>query len=83
MNSGEIEFRDYSPESTIERRSLCYNRKALNSLKTNKPLHRVCDMAQEIGRTLLTELEYLHHQNICRVDTKTSSWYTRLKKPGT
>lgn len=68
---GDIYFVDCSPESPMGRRSLCYDRAALDARKDNKPKNSVEDMAKDIGITLLTEEEYRKLQNF---DMKTSSW---------
>jgi hypothetical protein len=65
---------DCSKESPAGRRSLCYDRTALNARKTHKPVNSVCDMAEEMGIALLTESDYFMLQSNCTVDTKTSSW---------
>lgn len=67
-------FYDCSPESPKERRSLCYDREALNSRKEHKPKNSAIDMANEMGIEILTEEEYRRLQKIGKFDTKTSSW---------
>jgi hypothetical protein len=76
--SSEYVFMDCSKESPEGRRSLCYDREALNSRKANKPKHNVVDLASEMGIELLTEEDYHHLQQFGEFDTKTSSW---LKTP--
>ena len=78
--SDEIIFVDCSPESPIWRRSLCYDRAALDSRKENKPKNTVIDMAHDMGIELLTEEKYRELQKIGTFDTKTSSW---VKTPDT
>lgn len=72
--TGEYLIYDCSPESPKGRRSICYDRKALDSRKANKPENSVIDMAQEIGIELLSEEEYRALQELGSFDTKTSSW---------
>ncbi len=72
--TGEYIFTDCSPESPKDRRSLCYDREALNTRKEFKPANAATDMAQEMGVTILTEEEYRALQNTGNFDTKTSSW---------
>lgn len=67
-------FVDCSAESPKERRSLCYDRKALNSRKEHKPKSSAIDMADEMGIEILSENEYRQLQKIGQFDTKTSSW---------
>jgi len=76
--SGEFIFVDCATESPKGRRSLCYDREALDSRKEFKPANSAIDMAAEIGIELLTEEEYRDLQNLGTFDTKTSSW---LKTP--
>ena len=56
--TGEYIFYDCSAESPKERRSLCYDREALESRKENKPKNNAIDMAAAIGFELLTEEQY-------------------------
>lgn len=67
-------FMDFSKESPIGRRSLCYDRIALDNRRENKPKDSVIDMVNAMWITLLTEEEYRFLQSIESVDTKTSSW---------
>jgi hypothetical protein len=73
-NSGEYIFIDCSPESPKGRRSCCYDRKALDSRKENKPENNAIDMATSMGIEILTEEEYRDLQKLGNFDTKTSSW---------
>ncbi|GEL11700.1 Protein of unknown function [Flavobacterium glycines] len=73
-NTGEYMFYDCSAESPKERRSLCYDRQALDSRKENKPKNSVEDMAAAMGITLLSEAEYRELQKLGKFDSKTSSW---------
>ncbi len=72
--TGEYIFYDCSPESPNARRSLCYDREALESRKENKPKNNVVDMAAGIGIELLTEEQYRELQALGTFDIKTSSW---------
>src|SRR6266478_10042630 len=72
--TGEYIFYDCSAESPISRRSLCYDREALESRKENKPKDNAMDIAAAIGIELLTEEQYRNFQNLGEFDTKTSSW---------
>ena len=70
----EYIFFDCSAESPKGRRSLCYDRKALDARKENKPKDSVMDMAAAMGIELLTEEQYRNLQQVGEFDTKTSSW---------
>ena len=72
--TGEYIFCDCSEESPKGRRSLCYDREALESRKANKPENSVIDMAAAMGIELLTEEEYRGLQKLGKFDSKTSSW---------
>ena len=72
--TGEYIFYDCSAESPKGRRSLCYDRKALEARKAFKPKDTVMDMAAAMGIELLTEEQYLELQKLGNFDTKTSSW---------
>ncbi len=76
--TGEYIFYDCSEESPKGRRSLCYDREALDSRKEHKPKNSAVGMAAEMGVELLTEEEYWELQQLGHFDTKTSSW---LKTP--
>ena len=71
---GAIVFKDCSPESPKGRRSLCYDREALDSRKEHKPENSVMDMAGAMGVELLTEDQYRELQKLGEFDLKTSSW---------
>lgn len=73
-NTDEYIFYDCSPESPKERRSLCYDRQALDSRKEFKPKNSAVDMAAEMGIEILTEEQYRELQLLGNFDTKTSSW---------
>lgn len=72
--TGEYIFYDCSEESPKARRSLCYDREALDSRKENKPKGNAVDMAAAMGVELLTEEQYRELQKLGNFDTKTSSW---------
>ncbi|MFP9099196.1 DUF4256 domain-containing protein [Flavobacterium sp. RHBU_24] len=72
--AGEYIFYDCAPESPKGRRSLCYDRVALDSRKEHKPANSAVDMAAEIGIVLLTEQQYRELQKLGSFDLKTSSW---------
>lgn len=72
--TGEYIFYDCSAESPTGRRSLCYDREALESRKTYKPENNAIDMAAEMGIELLTEEQYRELQKLGNFDLKTSSW---------
>jgi hypothetical protein len=73
-HTGEYSFFDCSPESPPGRRSLCYDRAALDARKEHKPKDCACDMAAAMGIELLTEEQYRGLQKLGKFDTKTSSW---------
>src|SRR5688572_13367609 len=70
----EYIFYDCSEESPKGRRSLCYDREALDSRKEHKPKDSAIDMATAMGIELLTEEQYRKLQELGEFDTKTSSW---------
>jgi hypothetical protein len=72
--TGEFVFYDCSPESPKERRSLCYDRQALDARRENKPKDDAITMAASIGIEILTEDEYRALQKLGEFDLKTSSW---------
>jgi len=72
--TGEYIFCDCSAESPNGRRSICYDREALESRKEHKPEDNAIDMAAAMGIELLTEEQYRELQKLGRFDTKTSSW---------
>lgn len=72
--TGRVTFCDCSVESPAGRRSLCYDRAALNSRKENKPQGSAVEMAARMGIDLLTEDEYRELQELDEFDLKTSSW---------
>jgi hypothetical protein len=76
--TGEYLFIDCSPESPKGRRSLCYDRAALDARKEFKPAGSAVEAAAAMGIELLSEQEYRDLQKLGNFDTKTSSW---LKTP--
>jgi len=72
--TGEYVFFDCSAESPKGRRSVCYDREALQSRKEHKPENNAVDMAAAMGIELLTEEQYRELQQLGEFDTKTSSW---------
>lgn len=72
--TGKYIFYDCSAESPKGRRSVCFDREALDSRKNHKPANSAMDMAAEIGIELLTEEEYRELQKLGKFDLKTSSW---------
>jgi Protein of unknown function (DUF4256) len=72
--TGEYIFCDCAEESPKGRRSLCYDREALDSRKENKPKGNATELAAAMGIELLTEDEYRQLQKLGEFDTKTSSW---------
>jgi hypothetical protein len=72
--TNEYFFCDCSGESPAGRRSICYDREALESRKENKPKDSAVGMAEAMGIELLTEDQYKALQKVGKFDTKTSSW---------
>ena len=72
--AGEYIFYDCAEESPKGRRSLCYDREALDSRKENKPKDNALGMAAAIGVEMLTEEQYRELQKLGEFDVKTSSW---------
>lgn len=72
--TGEYIFYDCSAESPKGRRSVCYDREALESRKEHKPANNAVDMAASLGIELLTEEQYRELQKLGEFDMKTSSW---------
>lgn len=77
--TGHVTFCDCSAESPTGRRSICYDRAALDARKEHKPEGSAVEMAAEMGIRLLTEAEYRELQQLGEFDTKTSSW---VETPG-
>lgn len=72
--TGEYVFYDCSAESPKGRRSVCYDREALESRKEHKPKASAVGLAAAMGIELLTEDQYRELQQLGEFDTKTSSW---------
>ncbi|MET0857412.1 MAG: DUF4256 domain-containing protein [Telluria sp.] len=72
--TGEFIFCDCSPETPGGRRSLCYDRAALDARKENKPRGAAVEMASTMGIEMLTEDQYRQLQALGEFDRKTSSW---------
>lgn len=72
--TGEYIFYDCSPESPKGRRSLCYDREALESRKEHKPENNAMDMAAAMGIEILTEAQFRSLLDHGKFDAKTSSW---------
>ena len=75
-DTGECIFFDCSSESPNGRRSICYDREALDSRKEHKPGDSALDMATAMGVEVLTAEQYRDLQKLGNFDTKTSSWLT-------
>lgn len=75
----EFIFYDCAEGSPKGRRSVCYDREALESRKKHKPENSAIDMADDMGIELLTEEQYREPQKFDSFDRKTSSW---VKTPG-
>lgn len=71
---GKIIFCDCAAESPKQRRSLCYDREALEKRKQNAPLSDINTLAEKIGISILNEEDYFKLQQIGEFDRKTSSW---------
>ncbi|MGA9717764.1 MAG: DUF4256 domain-containing protein [Acidobacteriaceae bacterium] len=83
--TGEYIFYDCSAESPTGRRSLCYDREALESRREHKPENSALDMSAAMGTELLTEEQYRELQRLGSFDNKTSSWVktpTAIRKLG-
>ncbi|HVF30884.1 MAG TPA: DUF4256 domain-containing protein [Pyrinomonadaceae bacterium] len=74
FDKGEFVFFDCSAESPKGRRSICYDREALNARKEHKPANSATDLAAEIGIEILSEEQYRELQELGEFDLKTSSW---------
>lgn len=83
--TGEFVFMDCATQSPKGRRSLCYDRAALDARKEHKPKGSATEMAAAMGAELLTESEYRSLQALGECDTSTSSWIqtpARIRKLG-
>jgi len=74
VKMGDYIFYDCSAESPKGRRSVCYDRQALDARKEHKPANSAMDMAAEMRIELLSEQQYRHLQSLGQFDLKTSSW---------
>jgi Protein of unknown function (DUF4256) len=74
QETGDYLFYDCSAESPKGRRSVCFDRAALDARKNHKPENSAMDLAAEIGIDLLTEEQYRELQKLGKFDLKTSSW---------
>jgi hypothetical protein len=72
--TGAVIFTDCSAESPTGRRSLCYDRAALDARKEAKPAGNAVEMAAKMGVELLDEDQYRALQELGEFDLKTSSW---------
>ncbi|WP_288879008.1 DUF4256 domain-containing protein [Pedobacter panaciterrae] len=77
-SKNEYIFYDCAAETPKGRRSLCYDRAALDARKEHKPQNSAMDVAADMGIEILTEEQYRELQQFGKFDTKTSSW---LKTP--
>ncbi|GAB3375082.1 DUF4256 domain-containing protein [Massilia agri] len=73
-STGRLVFCDCSPETPAGRRSICFDRAALDARKEHKPRTSAMEMAAEMGIELLTEAQYRALQELGEFDRKTSSW---------
>jgi hypothetical protein len=83
--TGEYILVDCSAQSPERRRSVCYDRQALDARKEHKPKSNAVEMAAAMGATLLTPDEYRGLQELGQFDTTTSSWVqtpTKIRKLG-
>lgn len=78
--TGAFVFFDCAAESPKGRRSLCYDREALDSRKEFKPENSAIDMATTMGVAILNEEQYRQLQQLGKFDTKTSSWIETPEK---
>ena len=72
--TGEMVFVDCSVQSPRGRRSVCYDREALEARREHKPKSNAIDMATSMGAALLTVAQYRRLQELGQFDTSTSSW---------
>lgn len=73
-STGRFVICDCSPETPTGRRSICFDRAALEARKENKPRSSAMELAAEMGIELLTEEQYRALQELGEFDRKTSSW---------
>ncbi len=84
-STGEYVFMDCSTQSPKGRRSVCYDREALEARKEHKPKTSAVQMATAMGAALLTVEEYQGLQTLGQFDTTTSSWVqtpSKIRKLG-
>lgn len=79
-SAGPFLFCDCSPETPAGRRSLCYDREALDARKENKPQGSAMELAAEMGVEMLDEAQYRQLQELGEFDLKTSSWIATPKE---
>ena len=72
--TGQYIFYDCAEQSPKGRRSLCYDREALESRKEHKPKNNAADLATSMDVEILTEEQYRELQKLGEFDTVTSSW---------
>src|SRR4051812_45028951 len=72
--TGAFVFVDCSAQSPKGRRSVCYDREALEARREHKPKNSAVEMAAAMGAALLTVAEYQQLQELEPLDTTTSSW---------
>ncbi|WP_323703886.1 DUF4256 domain-containing protein [Mammaliicoccus sp. Dog046] len=80
FEDGQYIFVDCSKESPKGRRSVCYDRAALDARKKHKPANSAMDMANEMNVSMLTEEQYRHLQTLGEFDKKSSSWVATPEK---
>ena len=74
FENGKYRFYDCSVESPMKRRSVCYDERAWNARKEDKPISSAEKMAGEIGAEILNEEDYLYLQRLGEFDVKTQCW---------
>lgn len=72
--ASKVSFVDCSAETPKGRRSLCYDRKALDGRKHHPPADCAMDVAKAMGIAMLDEAQYRRLQEVGEFDTRTSSW---------
>jgi len=85
VSTGEVVFVDCSAQSPKGRRSVCYDRAALDARREHKPKSSAMELAAAMGASLLTVTEYRRLQELGEFDTTTSSWVrtpSRIRKLG-
>src|SRR5690554_5140137 len=74
LKTNKMVFSDFSTESPMARRSLCYDQQAYQKRKNNKPEGSVIETCKKHNVTLLNEQQYRKLQTFKKIDQKTSSW---------